>query len=62
MVTTQEWSLKDAGKWTEAIARTGHLVTVWPVKPHELPDWLDKRLRSRGLTADAAALHLPPSA
>ena len=58
MVTSQEWSQKHAGKWSEAIARLGHVVTVWPLKPNELPDWLQKRLRSRGLAADQAALQV----
>lgn len=58
MITAQEWSLKHAGKWSEAIARLGHVVPVWPIKPNELQDWLDKRLRSRGLSADAPALQL----
>ena len=58
MVTTQEWAKKSAGKWSEAIARIGHVVTVWPVKPNELNEWLEKRLRSRGLSAEPAALQL----
>lgn len=58
MITTQEWAKKSVGKWTEAIARVGHVVTVWPVKPNELNEWLEKRLRSRGLSAEPAALQL----
>jgi DNA polymerase-3 subunit delta len=33
-------------------------VPVWPVRPNELPDWLEQRLRARGFSADAAALQL----
>lgn len=58
MITAQEWSQKHVGKWSEAIARLGHVVTVWPIKPGELHDWLDRRLRSRGLSAEPAALQL----
>lgn len=58
MITAQEWSLKHAGKWSEAIAKLGHAVTVWPIKPNELHDWLEKRLRSRGLSAESAALQM----
>jgi DNA polymerase-3 subunit delta len=58
MITTQEWSLKHVGKWSEAIARLGHVVTIWPIKPNELIPWLEKRLRSRGLSAEPAALQL----
>ena len=58
MITAQDWSRNHAGKWSELIARVGHLVVVWPIKPHELNDWLLRRLRSRGLgaTPEAAAL------
>lgn len=58
MITSQEWSAKHAGKWSEAIARVGHVVPVWPVRPNELQDWLEKRLKSRGLSAEPAALQL----
>ena len=56
LVTAQDWSKSHAGKWSEAIARTGHVVPVWPVKPHELLDWLGKRLHQRGLAASPAAV------
>ena len=58
LITTQDWSNKQAGKWSDAIARAGVFVPVWPVRPNELPDWLEQRLRARGFTADAAALQL----
>jgi DNA polymerase-3 subunit delta len=58
LVTTQDWSNRHAGKWSDAIARAGVFVPVWPVRPNELPDWLEARLRARGFTADAAALQL----
>ena len=58
LITTQEWSSKHAGKWSDAIARAGVFVPVWPVRPNELPDWLEQRLRARGFTADSAALQL----
>ena len=56
LVTSQEWSKKHAGKWSEAIAKAGHLVVFWPLKSHELGDWLQQRLRSRGLVATPDAV------
>ncbi len=58
MITALEWSKQHAGKWSEAITKLGHQVTVWPVRVNELPDWLERRLRSRGLVAEPAALQL----
>lgn len=58
LVTAGEWSRAHAGKWSEAIARVGHVVVAWPVKPHEQVDWIERRMRARGLRADRDAVHL----
>lgn len=56
LVTCGEWSMKHGGKWSQAIGRIGVVVIAWAIKPHELPDWIDRRLRSRGLKADRDAV------
>ena len=56
LVTCGEWSNKHGGKWSQAITGIGTFVPAWAVKPHELPEWIDRRLRSRGLDADQAAV------
>ena len=56
LVTSGDWSMKHGGKWSEAIGRAGVVVIAWAVKPHELVDWIDRRLRSRGLNADRDAV------
>lgn len=53
LVTCGEWSSKHGGKWSQALARIGVAVLPWPVKPHELPGWIERRLRARGLKATA---------
>ncbi len=58
LVTAQDWSTKHGGKWSEAIASAGHMVVAWPIRPGDLADWLARRLRSRGLSADPAAIAL----
>lgn len=58
LVTAGEWSRQHGGKWSEAIGRIGAIAVAWPVKPHELPDWIESRLRSRGLRADRNAVQL----
>lgn len=55
-VIAGEWSRAHAGKWSGAIGRIGHVVVAWAVKPHELPDWIERRLRARGLRADRDAV------
>lgn len=56
MVTCGEWSRQHGGKWSEAIGRIGRVAIAWAVKPHELIDWIERRLRARGIQADRAAV------
>ncbi len=56
LVTAGEWSKQHGGKWSEAIGRIGQVAIAWQVKPHELPDWIERRLRARGLRADRDAV------
>ncbi|MFP7721914.1 DNA polymerase III subunit delta [Lysobacter sp. A3-1-A15] len=58
MVVAGDWSMKHGGKWSEAIARIGVVSIAWAVKPHELANWIDRRLRARGLVADAGAVQV----
>jgi DNA polymerase-3 subunit delta len=58
LVTCDEWSRQHGGKWSEAIARVGHVVVAWPVKAHELPEWIERRMRARGLRADRDAVQV----
>jgi DNA polymerase-3 subunit delta len=56
LVTCGDWSRSHGGKWSEAIGRIGTVAIGWQVKPHEFADWIDRRLRARGVSADAAAV------
>lgn len=56
LVTCGEWSNKHGGKWSQAIGQVGVVVTAWSVKAHELPEWIDRRMRGKGLDADQAAI------
>ena len=58
LVLAGAWSRQHGGKWSEAVSRIGHFVEVREVRAHELPHWLERRLRSRGLRADAGAVLL----
>ncbi len=57
LVIANDWSRSHSGKWSEAVGKVGHSCIAWPIKPHELNAWIDRRLRSRGLkvTPDATA-------
>ncbi|MGO4259910.1 DNA polymerase III subunit delta [Lysobacter sp. TAB13] len=56
LITAGEWSKQHGGKWSETVAKVGHVAVAWAIKPHELPDWIERRLRARGLRADRDAV------
>ena len=56
LITAGEWSKAHQGKWAEAVNKVGVLSVAWAIKPHELADWIERRLRSKGLRADPAAV------
>jgi DNA polymerase-3 subunit delta len=58
LVVAGAWSRQHGGKWSEAISRIGHFVEVREVRAHELPHWLERRLRARGLRADNDAVQI----
>jgi DNA polymerase III subunit delta len=45
-------------KWYKAIDRAGGTVQVWPVRPRELPRWLERRMQAAGMRIDRDALEL----
>ncbi|AXK71552.1 DNA polymerase III subunit delta [Lysobacter sp. TY2-98] len=59
LVTCEDWSRSHGGDWSQSISRIGRVAVAWPVKPHELPGWVDRRLRARGFSPDRdAVMHL----
>ena len=56
LITGDDWSRQHGGKWSKAIARVGHHAIAWALKPHEMTDWVERRLRMRGLRADRDAV------
>ncbi len=45
-------------KWYTALDQGGVVVTLWPVRPAELPQWLHQRLAAAGLKADRDAVEM----
>lgn len=58
LISTQEWSTKHGGKWSEAIEQCGQMVLSWQVKPNEMSRWLNQRLASKGISASPDALQI----
>ncbi len=45
-------------KWVQALDQAGVSIPVWPVDIAQLPGWIDRRMRARGLQASREALQL----
>ena len=58
LITAGEWGKAYQSKWSDAIARVGVVAVAWAIKPHELPGWIEGRLRGKGLRADRDAVQL----
>lgn len=45
-------------KWVQALEKAGALIQIWPVEARALADWVQRRMRARGLqpSREAAAL------
>lgn len=56
LVSSQDWSRKHEGAWSQAIARAGIAVHLQAPRPQDLPNWLGQRLAARGLSAEMEAL------
>ncbi len=51
---------KDAqrSKWFSALEQVGVVIQVWPIKAAQLPGWIERRMRAKGLRPDAEAVAL----
>ena len=45
-------------KWFKTLDQAGMVIQCWPVVPHELPRWIERRLAVKGMQADADAITL----
>lgn len=45
-------------KWFKALDQTGVIIQVWPLERRQLPAWLARRMRSRGLQGTPEAIEL----
>ncbi len=56
LITGGEWSAKHGGKWSEAVARSGHLVVAKALRSDQMGGWVEARLRKKGVQADRGAV------
>jgi DNA polymerase-3 subunit delta len=56
LITATQWSKAHEAAWVAAVEKIGVFVPVWPLKPHELPDWISQRMAARGLKPSRDAI------
>jgi DNA polymerase-3 subunit delta len=56
LITCTQWSKQHETAWVAAVERAGAFVPVWPLKPNELPEWIEQRMARRGLKPDRDAI------
>lgn len=51
-------SAQQKTKWFKAIGAAGETISIWPIGPHELPQWIRQRLQAAELKADPESIQL----
>src|SRR5690606_2448952 len=58
LITAGDWSRQHEAGWSRAVEAAGGVVQVWPLRSGELPGWIARRLKSRGVDASSDAVEL----
>lgn len=59
MISCDQWDKSSrSSKWASVLEKAGTRVDIWPVSPEELPGWISKRMRARGLQPDRGAVEV----
>ncbi len=49
---------QQGSKWFKALEQAGAVVQIWPVEPAQLPAWIERRMRAKGLQPSREAVLL----
>ncbi len=58
LVTAKLDAAQQRSKWFKALEGAGAFVQIWPIEPARLPQWIQLRLKQRGLQASPEAVKL----
>jgi DNA polymerase-3 subunit delta len=56
LISCTQWSKQHEAAWVTTVEKVGVFLPLWPLKPNELPDWVEHRMRRAGLQPDRAAV------
>lgn len=58
IVTSKLSSAQQKTHWYKSIVNHGVVLPIWPIKSHELPQWIRGRMQNTHVKADAASIRL----
>jgi DNA polymerase-3 subunit delta len=59
MVSCETWDRSSrTSKWAGRLEKAGQQIDIWPIKPQELPHWLEQRMQQHGMQPEPEVLRL----
>jgi DNA polymerase-3 subunit delta len=56
LISAEEWSKSHETAWVRSVDKAGVFVPIWPLRSTDLPGWVARRLRARGVQAEPEAV------
>lgn len=59
LVSCEKWDKSSrTSKWASRLEKAGQRIDIWPIKAHELPDWLNQRMLQHGMQPEPEVLRI----
>jgi DNA polymerase-3 subunit delta len=59
MVSCEQWDASSRkAKWAGKLEKAGLRVDIWPIKPQELPRWLEQRMQQHGMQPEPEVVRI----
>lgn len=59
MISCEQWDKGSrTSKWASRLEKAGQRIDIWPIKAHEMPNWLNQRMRRHGMHPEPQALQI----
>lgn len=59
MVSCEKWDKGSRNsKWAANLEKAGQRIDIWPIKAHELPNWLNQRMQQHGMQPEPEVLRI----
>jgi DNA polymerase-3 subunit delta len=59
LVSCEQWDASSRkSKWASRLEKAGQRIDIWPIKAHELPNWLEQRMHQHGMQPEPDAVAL----